>query len=169
VANCWNSACLTPSGYWRSLIFGLGSWLRPAGWRIFSGRSLRAISRLSKAALRWSLRYSKIEEFLSDLEKDSPQLVGPEFKKKPHLENYQQETLDAFFTLAHGRQSGMGANPISLADIEAMIRLNSALPYEPMELIAIWRELDAQCLQYWEEEEKAKERRITKSSNAAPS
>lgn len=66
--------------------------------------------------------------------------------------------LDAFWMLCNGRQSGFDANPILLADMDIMLRLNPAVQfYEPFECIELWRMMDQTMMIYWADKRKEKE------------
>lgn len=79
------------------------------------------------------------------------------------MTSWQRELLDAFYTLAKGRQSGFEANPLPFIELAAMALLNGAVGfYEPLDLIDIWRELDQAMLAYWAEKRKERDEREAK-------
>ena len=87
-------------------------------------------------------------------------MVSKDFFAKPELESWQRDILDAFYTLARGRQGGFGDNPIPLSDMAILIALNPVVGfYYPLDLIDLWQSLDAAMLRYWTEKRKADEKR----------
>ena len=87
-------------------------------------------------------------------------MVSPDFHKRPELQIWQRDLLDAFYTLARARQCGLDVNPISLVEMEAMTRLNQSVAvYEPLDLIDIWQALDQEMRSYWEGKRKERSER----------
>lgn len=96
-----------------------------------------------------------MDDFLGDL---PPGQVHEDYRNRPFLEVWQQDLLDAFWLLCNGRQSGFDAQPILLADMDIMLRLNPAVQfYEPIECVELWRMMDLTVTGYWAEQRKQRE------------